>query len=386
MLPLGFPPEEYLARWARAQKLMAEVGLDALVVTEETNYLYFSGHRMPYSRPPCSTYARASAVVLPGEGEPTVVVHLFHRADAARTCPSRDVRAYKEFARGAASLIRDALRERGVLRGRVGAELGYEQRLGLSLQDFVWLQQEMVGVEFVDASGLLWRLRMIKSEGEAACIREACRITSQAYAAMFAQLKEGMTERDASALLAIAMMQEGADRPGLLDVTSGPGHYDRTSDPATRRAVQRGDMVWFDAGAIFNAYWADFSRAGVVGGPTPEQVKMQRTVHDLTMRGVEIVRPGLPVAEVARACYAGMERLGLPTNVAGRIGHGLGLHITEPPHVATYDPTILEPGTVITVEPGIITEYGAFHIEENVLVTADGHEVLSTAPRELATL
>ena len=386
MLPLGFPPDEYRDRWSRAQKLMAGAGLDAVLVTEEHNYMYFSGHRLPYSRPPCSSYSRPSAVVLPRDGEPIVIVHLFHHADAARTSPARDVRAYKEFSTGAAGLIRDALRERGLRAGRVGTELGYEQRLGLPFDEFVWLQKEMSGVEFADASDVLWRLRMVKSEAEAACIREACHITSRAYASLFSQFKEGMTEREASAILAIAMMQEGADQPGLLDVTSGPGRYNRTSDAATRRAVQRGEMLWLDAGAVFNAYWADFSRAGVVGGPNGEQLAMQRVVNDLTMRGVELVRPGLPVAEIARACYAGLEKLGLPTNVAGRIGHGVGLHITEPPHVATYDPTVLEPGMVITVEPGIITDYGAFHIEQNVLVTPGGYELLSIAPWELATL
>jgi Xaa-Pro aminopeptidase len=386
MLPVGFPPEEYQARWARAQTLMGETDLDALLVTEEHNYMYFSGHRVPYSRPPGSSPSRPSAVLLPRDAEPVVIVQLFHQADARRTSAARDVRAYTEFANGAPMLIRDVLRERGIRRGRVGAELGYEQRLGMPFNEFLLLQKETPGVEFVDAADVFWRLRMVKSEAEAACIRAACHITSRAYASLFAQFKEGMTEREAAAILSIAMVQEGADRPGLLDVTSGAGRYDRTSDAPTHRVVRRGDMLWLDAGAIVNGYWADFSRAGVVGGPTAEQLAMQQTVNDLTRRGVDMVRPGVPVAEIARACYSGLERLGRQTNVAGRIGHGVGLHITEPPHVATYDPTILAPGMVITVEPGIITEYGAFHIEQNVLVTRDGCEVLSIAPRELATL
>lgn len=385
-LPLGFTPDEYRGRWSRAQKLMAESGLDALLVTEDHNYSYFSGHRLPYSRPPASSPSRPTAFVLPRAGEPVVIVQLFHRADAARTSPARDVRAYTEFSNGCPTLVRDALREMGVRKGRVGAELGYEQRLGMPYNEFQWLLKESPGVVFEDAADLLWRLRMVKSDAEVACVREACHITSRAYARLFALFKKGMTERDASALLSIAMMEEGADHPGLLDFTSGAGRYNRTSDPATRRAVRRGEMLWIDAGAVFNAYWADFSRAGVVGGPTAEQVRMQQVVNDLTMRGVEMVRPGVPVAEIARACDEGMEKLGLPTNVAGRIGHGIGLHIQEPPHVATYDPTVLEPGMVITVEPGIITDDGAFHIEQNVLVTRDGHELLSIAPRELATL
>lgn len=348
--------------------------------------MYFSGHRVPYSRPPASSPSRPSAVVLTRDDEPVVIVQLFHHADARRTSAARDVRAYKEFSNGAPMLVRDVLRERGIRRGRVGAELGYEQRLGMPPSEFRWLERETPGVEFVDAADLLWRLRMVKSDAEAACIRAACHITSRAYAALFSRFKEGMTEREAAAILAIAMLEEGADRPGLLDVTSGAGRYDRTSDAATTRVVQRGDMLWLDAGAIVNNYWADYSRAGVVGGPSAEQRAMQQVVNELTQRGVDMVRPGVAVADIARACYAGLERLGRATNLAGRIGHGVGLCVTEPPHVATYDPTILEPGMVITVEPGIITDYGAFHIEQNVLVTRDGCEVLSIAPRELATL
>lgn len=364
---------------------MAEAEIDALLVTEGSNYMYFSGHRVPYARTSDSGHSRPSAVVLPREGEPIVIVHAFHQLDAVRAGGARDVRAYEEFSHGATLLVRDALRERCAGRGRVGTELGYEQRLGLPYAEFIWLQKDLGSLEFVDAAHLLWRLRMVKSEAEVACIREACRITGRAYAAMFARLREGMTERDVSALLAIAMMEEGADRPGLLMVTSDPARY-RTGDAATRRTIRRGDMVWSDAGAIFNAYWADFSRAAVVGGPSRDQAAMQRAIHELTMRGVEMTRPGRPIAEIARVCNAGMEELGLPTNLAGRIGHGLGLQINELPHVATYDPTVLESGMVITIEPGVVTPYGLFHVEENVLVTADGYELLSTAPRELAAL
>jgi Xaa-Pro aminopeptidase len=111
----------------------------------------------------------------------------------------------------------------------------------------------------------------------------------------------------------------------------------------------------------------------------------------VTEAAVRLIRPGRPVAEIAAACREGLAGLDLEvtahlSDLAGRVGHGLGLDVTELPHVAEFDSTVLEAGMVITVEPAIATRYGAFHVEENVLVTEDGFEILSTAPWELATV
>ncbi len=109
------------------------------------------------------------------------------------------------------------------------------------------------------------------------------------------------------------------------------------------------------------------------------------------MLGVDAIRPGITTGEVARRCNEALARLDLPitscvSDLAARVGHGLGLMTTELPHVAEDDETVLEPGMIVTIEPGVATPFGIFHVEENVLVTEQGHEVLSQAPRELATI
>jgi Xaa-Pro aminopeptidase len=101
-----------------------------------------------------------------------------------------------------------------------------------------------------------------------------------------------------------------------------------------------------------------------------------------------MVRPGVRASEIARFCYGRLEELDFPitssiARLAVRIGHGVGLNLTEPPHIGVHDDTSLEPGMVITLEPGVATEWGTFHIEENVVVTEDGPEVLSDSPRDL---
>jgi Xaa-Pro aminopeptidase len=106
------------------------------------------------------------------------------------------------------------------------------------------------------------------------------------------------------------------------------------------------------------------------------------------MRAIAQVKPGIPASAIAEFCYSELERLDFHitssiTRRAERVGHGVGLNMTEPPHMAVYDHTPLEPGMVITIEPGVATEYGTFQAEEDLIVTAEGCEVLSEAPRTL---
>jgi Xaa-Pro aminopeptidase len=280
-----------------------------------------------------------------------------------------------------------ALHDAGLTQGRIGAEIGPEQVIDFPFADFVELQRRFPEVFWVDAGGIVMAARMRKTATEITCLREACRITSIAYERMFAEIAAGMTEIEIARLLHTTSLELGAGATWEL-ITSGAGNYDFATASPTSRRIAPGDMVWLDAGCAVGGYWSDFGRAGVVGGATAEQRDTQRRIHEITMRGVERIRPGATTGEVARVCNEALGKLDLPITsciscLASRIGHGLGLGTTERPHVADDDLTLLAPGMVITVEPGIATPYGIFHVEENVLVTESGHEILSTTSREL---
>jgi Xaa-Pro aminopeptidase len=150
-------------------------------------------------------------------------------------------------------------------------------------------------------------------------------------------------------------------------------------------------MVWMDAGCTVCGYWSDFSRGAVVGRPSAEQAHAQEAIHQITWEAVQMVRPGVPASTLARFCYSRLDQLPFPITSsiarrAERVGHSVGLVTTEPPHIAEYDDTPLEPGMIITLEPGVATEYGTFNIEENLLVTPEGNEVLSQVSRALHQL
>jgi Xaa-Pro aminopeptidase len=381
---LTFPRSEFERRTQKARELMDGVGMDALLITAEMNYYYFSGHR---GHAPWSTFTRPLVMILPKESDPVVLVHLFTEPETSSRTWVNDVRTYKSLTASISPEIEKVLREKHLEKGTIGCELGHEQRLGISSDEFLNLRTALPEARFLDASEVLWGVMIRKSPEEIHNLREACRITSAALDKCLREAHEGMTEKEIVSMLYRIMIEEGAELPGFAIICSGEGNYERISARATDRKIRRGEMLWIDASAIFQGYWSDFCRAGIVGGPSAEQNRLQDMVHEVTMNAVSKIAPGVGVAEIAQACADEMARFGYGlTFEAGRCGHGIGLMSTEPPHVAPYDPSILEPGMVMTVEPGIVNEHGVFCLEENVLVTESGYEVLSGGSRKLYTI
>ena len=191
-----FEPAEYAARWQRARTGLAARGLDALFITSEANYRYLSGHVTPF----WVSKTRPLFFLLPLHSQPVVFVTASQVPAVRATSPVADVRAWEGFVAPGLDLVVQTLRELGLARGRIGAELGEEQRLGLPYADFLALQQRLPGAAFVDAAPLLWELRRLKSPAEIAYLRRAAQIASAAYRTLFAQVRVGMSEREVFAL------------------------------------------------------------------------------------------------------------------------------------------------------------------------------------------
>lgn len=375
--------DEYLERIARLGELASEAGLGAVLLTGESNIDYFSGYR---HHAPWSLFARPFFAVVTADGSAALIGHTFLIPEMQRTSAITDIRSYSQSGSAALEPLIEYFSELGLGDAQLGAELGYEQRLGLSFADFCTLREELAPVDFVDASSLLWRLRTIKSPSEQALLVEAARITNCAFEACFAQMRAGVTERELARIAGETMMREGADRPGFLLFSSGVENHHVLSGKPTDRVLETGDMLWMDLSAVYRGYWSDFCRAGVVGSATQAQLDAQRSILDVNQACLQAVRPGVPISHVAQAAEAQFSRLRMNVKVGqGRIGHGIGLMSTEPPHVAHYDETIMTPNLVFTIEPRFITDDGIFNCEELVLVTEQGGEFLTSAPRELAT-
>lgn len=379
-----FPMDEYEQRVNKARKLMAREGVDLLFITGDRNYNYFSGHRPVMTLE--GTVARPNYFLLSREGTAHLMVHKFVVGDASSTTWIENISTYTDIREAPIQDLVKIVRSMKSKGKRIGVELGQEQRIGMPLSEFTRLTEELADYEFIDVAPLLWELRIIKSRREIECIRQAMDITARGYIEGFEKVSKGMTEKEVARELTKVMIERGAEYFWIM-ITSGPANYTRISGKPTDRQIQDGDMVWVDMGAMVNDYWADYSRAGVVGGPTTNQVKYQKIIIDTTAKGIAAVRSGVKGSHIVDVCEEALRSNGVEiTFSAGRIGHGIGMLFTEPPSLARWDPVVLQENMVVSVEPGLVREDGIYHVEENILVTEKGSEILSCAPRELWVL
>ena len=380
-----FSRREFEQRWDRARSEMDRAGLDALLSSSEPNYRYLSGHVTQA----WLNKARPLFMVLTRAGDPVLIVGGSETSVARNTSHITDIRFFRTFAEPGVLELADLLRERCGTAGTVGCELGTAQRLGMPPADFRALEGRLPGFRFVDAADIFWRLRLVKSAAELAYIRRAIGITNDAVAKTLARVRSGWTERQVFQDLASGVMLLGADRPGYTPVNADAHGPDSLTGGPTERPLETGRMVYMGAGCVYRGYWADQVRVFAVGPASDHRRRLYRIIQRALDQSLKAIRVGAPVAEIMRATLAEFEKAGIGeyTGRLGRIGHGTGLDLSEPPSINLEDPTILQAGMVLYVEPNFATEDGNFLVEEMVLVTPEGPEMLSVrAAAELPTV
>lgn len=242
----------------------------------------------------------------------------------------------------------------------------------------------------VDATPILAGMRMVKDADELAAMAEAARIVEVALRSTIAQIKPGMTERQLSSICTNEILAAGGAGESFENiVASGPNsanpHHNNSS-----RTFQPGDLIIIDCGAVYAGYASDITRTVALGEPSPEA----RTIYDLVQRanaaGRAATRPGATGEEVDRAARSVIATAGYGDYFVHRTGHGLGLEINpchEPPDLVAGNHEPLAVGTTVTVEPGIYLEgVGGVRIEDDMVVTADGGQSLTSFERDLLVL
>jgi Xaa-Pro aminopeptidase len=382
----GFPDAEFETRMARAQAAMDRRGLDALVLTTPVDFRYFSGLDMQFWESP----TRPWFLVAPREGAPVAVVPEIGAPGIEARTWIRDIRTWPapRPEDDGVSLLAGVLAGLPARHGRIGMELGREMALRMPVIDFLALRDRLGGREIVDGSPCIWELRMVKSEAEIARLRFVCAIASDAYEAIAPKLAEGMTEREAARALRIDLLARGADAVPFLPAISGPGGVAQIVCGPGERRLAAGDVLFFDTGATHDGYFCDFDRLYAVGAIPDAAKRAHDAVWRATEAGIAAVRPGATTGDLFRAMMRVLEEAGAMGNNVGRLGHGFGLQLTEPPSHRAGDETPLVPGMALTIEPGMEYAPGRMIVhEENVVVREDGAELLTTrAPREMPAI
>jgi Xaa-Pro aminopeptidase len=378
-----FPTSEYESRMRRFQARLAERELGGAILTSEANYNYLTGY---HHFAPWTTHCRTVFVVVPAVGEPVLLLHAFPAADARRDCWFDDVRGYDSLTYAPIDQVVAIVAELGMAGAPLGMELGAEHRIGLTGTEFDDLRRALFA-PIVDVGDILWDLRLIKSDAEIAMLVESGRIAAAAFEHCFASVKVGMTELDAASALGQKILAEGG-RVGFFIMTSGPDSYERTAGHPRDRVLETGDMLWADLGVVYGGYWTDHCRAAVLGRASTGQRDNWNAVRELTWNAVQECLPGRTPPEIVSGLNADAAKRGMEfTFAAGRVGHGIGLMSTEPPHIAPYDHTVFRERMTFTIEPGWIDQrLGTFVSEENLVVRESGPQLLTVTPRELVEI
>ena len=381
----GFPESEFRARAARAQAMMAERGLDALLVCTEPEVRYLTGFHTPFWQSP----TRPWFVILPAEGRPVAVIPGIG-ASAMATTWVTDIRTWpapRPTDDGLALLV-DTLAE---LTGgvdstptRIGLPMGHETHVRMPLADLDLLRVRISPASFVDATDVVRGLRMVKSDREIAKVAHICDVVSGAFEGIGNLLSVGMTEREAFRAFRIDLLERGADDVPYLVGATGPGFDDIIKQPSDRM-IEAGDLLMFDTGSVFDGYSSDFDRYVAFGQADEDAKRAYRTVWEATEAGLATAKPGATTSDLWRAMAEVLDAGGSLGNSVGRLGHGLGMQVTEWPSHTAADGTVLEEGMVLTLEPGLTWAPGRMMVhEENLVLRADGPELLSRrAPAEL---
>jgi len=328
-------------------------------------------------------------MVVPRHGKPIAVIPEIG-ADYLNTTWIDDIRTWSSPAPqdDGVSLLLQTLQEAAGATGRIGVPMGQETHLRMPLADFDSLRTTYSNAEFVDATSLIRELRLIKSDAEIEKIAHVCGIVSSAFESLPQLISLGDTEMEVFRKFKIDILQRGADDVPYLVGGAGAGGYNDIISPPSNRALQAGDILMLDTGSVFDGYFCDFDRNFAFGYASDAARKAYRVLYQATEAGLQAAHPGATCHEIFNSMLKILETNGASAGTVGRLGHGLGMQLTEWPSHTHFDETVLEPGMVLTLEPGMSIAPGKMMVhEENIVIREDGPELLTRrAPTELPVI
>lgn len=370
----GFSTSEFERRLDKAQRFMQAKQLDAILLSTQANIQYFTGFKTQFWKSPTRPYF----VVLPARGKPVAVIPTISATGMQATWVE-DIITWDSPnpADDGVTLLSKVLKKCAKHHKRIGLPLGQESRLGMPYLDF--LKLEAVGCEWVDVSVGLHQIRAIKSPAEVEKIRAACFYAHTGFEMLASHAAVGQTERAICKQMNKNILDAGADSVEYLICGSGHDGYDSIIMGPTDRIIGDQDIMMIDTGSTYDGYYTDFCRNIAFGNPSDEAKRANDCVHDSIDAAFKVARPGVTTSQIYRAMWAVLEQGGALGNEVGRMGHGLGIELTEWPSHTPTDNTVIEAGMVLTLEPGMYYKPGKSLVhEENILITEDGAQWLTT--------
>ncbi len=373
---MSFPKEEYLKRLDNIHKKLENENIDAIVITSPANFRYFSGLDSNFWESP----TRPWFLIISKNGKIKALVPSIGLS-AIESTFIKDIEVWQSPnpKDEGTSLLKKIIKT-FPKNSNIGFELGMETYLRMSIKEFLKIKKDLQEYNFIDSTNIVWSLRKIKSDLEIKNIEKVCSITSKVFNNLINKISLGMSEREIATIFKKDLINNGVDYIMYLSCASGINGYNQIICNPSEKKIGDGNILIIDTGSTLNGYYCDFDRNFGFGNINQKSLDAYNKLWDATEKTLEIIKPGISCKEV----YESLSKNLFSSNV-GRMGHGFGLQLTEPPSIMIDDNTILEKNMILALEPSIEIENDLMLVhEENILITQNGNRLLtSRTPKEL---
>ncbi|MFC5469220.1 M24 family metallopeptidase [Cohnella suwonensis] len=354
-----------ILRLTRVRKRLEELGVDGLLITNAFNRRYLTG------------FTGSSGYVLVTKEKALLFTDFRYASQAAEQAKAYEIVLH---AIKPAESIYEAMRSLDV------KKLGFEKN-HVAYATYMAYQEQFSGIGLVPTENIVESLRGIKDEKELGFIRKAVEITELSFEHILGMMKPGISEQDISAELEYSMRKNGAPSSAYATIVASGERGALPHGLASGKLLAADEFVTLDFGASYEGYCSDLTRTVFIGTPTNKHKEIYSIVLEANRATLAGLKPGISGQDgdsLARDIIAGH---GYGPNFGHGLGHAFGLEIHEPVRLSQQSKDILRPGMVITVEPGIyIPGFGGVRIEDDIVVTETGIEVLTKSNKELIVL
>ncbi|WP_253721170.1 M24 family metallopeptidase [Brevibacillus brevis] len=358
-------------RISKLHTFLTEQELNAVLITSPKHVYYLTGF---FTDP----HERFMGLVIPAEGKPSLIVPALDREAASGASFVQDIHTHTDIQNPYEIL-------KQVLPANL-AKLGIEKS-HMTVERYEALGQVVLASSYVDVEEPLREMRLIKSADEVDRLKHAVQLVEDSLRETLKKVKTGMTETEIVAELEFQMKRLGAEGPSFTSmVLAGEKSALPHGKPGTRQ-VQEGDLLLFDIGVAANGYVSDITRTFAVGEISAQLQEIYETVLAANEAAIAEIRPGVTFAHLDKTARDVITAKGYGEYFMHRLGHGLGMDVHEYPSVHSQNQEVLRPGMVFTIEPGIyLPGVGGVRIEDDVLVTETGVEILTQFPKKLTSI
>ena len=352
-------------RLNKLRQAMKERQLEAMFITSSVNRRYLTG------------FTGSAGYVIVTAEQAYLLTDFRYMTQAPEQAKAFTV---VEHAPNVVDTIKELLSKWGV------GSIGFEQDQ-VPYSRYAAYKQHLAPVELVPVSGMLEGIRNFKDAEEIAIIEQATAIADRTYDHILSYIKPGVTEKELELEMEFFMRRQGASGPSFETIVASGARSALPHGVASDKPIGHDEFITFDFGAIYNGYVSDLTRTVFVGTPSDKHREIYNVVLESQLHTLQHLKPGMSGKEADALSRDIITAHGYGDAYGHSAGHGIGLEVHEEPRLSKLSDTVLQPGMVVTVEPGIyLPGFGGVRIEDDVLITEDGIRILTHSSKEFTIL